>query len=633
MTIVIASPSVRRRPKQAPGRHGVDIPLKTFPVTVPLLGPAAARFFAPPPEEKWSREYWVADLVPVQYSLTDMDDVRRELESGAKGEPGWYRLLDLAQKIEARAGSPGELLAVRHLAERWRRAGVVPYPHQIDTARKVLFEMGGRAILADEVGLGKTIEAGLIIKECLLRGLARRILILTPASLRWQWYNELREKFNLSCAIQRSEYDWERTTLLIASFDTAKREPHRSLALKAAWDMLVVDEAHKLKNERSQVYQFVNAIQRTYCLMLTATPLQNDLKELYNLINLTQPGMLGTYRQFKQDFVYDRRTPKKVDSLRALLGQVMVRNRRGPDTVQLTRRHVRSIPIDLSREERRLYEEVTELVRGEYRRAQALSSVLPLITLQREVCSSAIAAALTIERLLVQTENRELKSALQRLLDAALALEVNTKADQLVKLVSDLGEKVIVFTEYRATQDYLRWRLEKAGISTLAFNGSLSASRKGWIRELFRTRAQVLVSTESGGEGLNFQFCRNVVNYDLPWNPMKIEQRIGRVHRLGQTQDVNIYNLATRQTIEEQILYLLYEKIDMFQAVLGSMDAILSRLGLRASFEAQLTEILVGSATEAEIEARLSQLAQSILDARDDAERDDQDTLGRLLTW
>src|SRR5690606_21060929 len=114
--------------------------------------------------------------------------------------------------------------------------------------------------LADEVGLGKTIEAGLIIKECLLRGLARRILILTPASLRWQWYNELREKFNLSCAIQRSEYDWERTTLLIASFDTAKREPHRSLALKAAWDMLVVDEAHKLKNERSQVYQFVNAI-------------------------------------------------------------------------------------------------------------------------------------------------------------------------------------------------------------------------------------------------------------------------------------------------------------------------------------------------------------------------------------
>ena len=173
---------------------------------------------------------------------------------------------------------------------------------------------------------------------------------------------------------------------------------------------------------------------------------------------------------------------------------------------------------------------------------------------------------------------------MQELLTLALAMTTNSKAEVLEHLIAGLGdEKVIVFTEYRATQQYLRWRLEKAGFSTLGFDGSLSASRKEWIRELFRRQAQVLVSTESGGEGINFQFCCHVVNYDLPWNPMRLEQRIGRVHRLGQTRDVSIYNFATRGTIEENVLYLLYDKINMFQTVLGELDVILSRLKLGGS--------------------------------------------------
>lgn len=609
-----------------------DQPIKTFPITVPLLGPAASQLFAPPRSEEWSREYWIGNSFPVQYSVSGLIHSEAALRQDPLPGIEWYRLLAEAEELAVQPWTSDELLAPRHLAHRWRSVGVVAYPHQLETARRVLFEMGGRAILADEVGLGKTIEAGIIVKEALLRGLAQRILILTPASLCWQWFHELKEKFNIACGIQRSQYDWERTPILIASLDKAKRDPHRRIIEDLEYDMLIVDEAHKLKNAGTQSYRFVSAIRRKYCLMLTATPMQNDLKELFNLINLIRPGQLGTYKEFKRTYVYDLRTPKQTEELKGLLQEVMVRNRRSANTVQFTDRHVHSIPITLSPQERELYEEVSAFVQNEYRQAVgSVRNVLPLITLQREVCSSSIAAALTLEKLQQRTSDPSARNRLQQLLELALAVQNNSKVDFLEELLRKTDEKVIVFTEYRATQEYIRWRLQQAGFSTLGFNGSLSASRKGWIRELFRTQCQVLVSTESGGEGLNFQFCRNVVNYDLPWNPMRIEQRIGRVHRLGQTQDVHIYNLATEQTIEEHILYLLYEKIDMFQMVMGEMDAILSHIRMKSSFESALTQILVGSQSTREMKYRLAELAQKIVEGREEAQA--SNTLDRLFTW
>src|SRR5690606_16513578 len=171
-------------------------------------------------------------------------------------------------------------------------------------------------------------------------------------------------------------------------------------------------------------------------------------------------------------------------------------------------RRVHALPVDLSPRERRLYDGVTQFVKQGYRRGSGFRNLLPLITLQREVCSSPIAAAVTLEKLLVSTSDPSDRARLQELLTLALEMTTNSKAEMLERLLADLGdEKVIVFTEYRATQQYLRWRLEKAGFSTLGFDGSLSASRKEWIRELFRRQAQVLVSTEAGGEGINFQFC------------------------------------------------------------------------------------------------------------------------------
>ena len=610
----------------------MELEIKTFPITVPLLGPESARFFMPPKKESLSEAHVISGIYPVHYSISRLEEVAALLENPDLAGVDWFHLFWEAESLAADMAGADGLIAPRHLAERWRRIGVIPYPHQLEAARRILFDMGGRAILADEVGLGKTIEAGLVIKECFLRGLAKTALILTPASLCWQWFAELKEKFDLPCSIQRSKYDWERSPLLIASIDTAKKSPHREIITGLHFDILVVDEAHKLKSEKTANYQLVKAISRKFCLMLTATPVQNDLKELYNLIELVRPGQLGTYSFFKSEFVQDLRTPKETERLKSLLAQVVVRNRRGRGTVEFTSRRVESVSIDLSPEERRLYDEVTRFVREEFRRLKGgAGNVLPLITLQREVCSSAIAAAVTLEKMMFQAESPELSARLAALRDLALATQTNSKADFLERLIRETDDKVIVFTEYRATQQYLRWRLERAGISTLGFDGSLSSSRKGWIRELFRSRSQVLVSTESGGEGLNFQFCSRVVNYDLPWNPMRLEQRIGRVHRLGQTRDVQIYNFATRDSIEEHILYLLHEKINMFQMVLGELDAILTRLRIKGSLEKRLADILIGSRTEDEVRSRLDELARTILEARDEAER--AGTIDRLFGW
>lgn len=544
-------------------------------------------------------------------------DIKALLRKKAYESWDWFTLGQVAEELSLQSGFEG-LLCLEHLQQRWKEFGVVPYKHQLDTALRVIRDMRGRAILADEVGLGKTIEAGMVMKEYLLRGLARKILILTPASLCRQWQAELREKFDINALVTRSEYDWERVDCLIASLDTAKQARHREKILKQDYDLVVIDEAHKLKNVNTKNWQFVNQIRKKYCLMLTATPVQNDLKELFNLITLLKPGQLGTFSQFQRKFMVDRRIPKNSEMLRSLLGEVMIRNRRGDETVQFTRRMVEPIYLTLSGPEQVLYNEVTRFVRNEYfRLLKFRQNVLPLITLQREVCSSAPAAMMTLAKMLEEASTGTFKhQMLSRLLELARGVGVNTKADAVEELVPRIADKVLIFTEYRATAGYLWQRLQKAGIPALIFDGSLSAGRKEWVKTLFRHKAQVLVSTESGGEGLNFQFCHHVINYDLPWNPMRVEQRIGRVHRLGQTQDVHIYNLATTGTIEEKILKLLYEKINMFTMVIGELDTIVGRLEKEKSFEGKILELLVGSANPDELGEKLAAFAEEIESAR-----------------
>lgn len=171
----------------------------------------------------------------------------------------------------------------------------------------------------------------------------------------------------------------------------------------------------------------------------------------------------------------------------------------------------------------------------------------------------------------------EEKEYIEAIMEKLMNLEINAKAEKVIEIIEKAQDKVIIFTEYRATQAYLQWYLYTKGITSVLFNGKFSKSKRDWMKQLFRERAQVLIATESGGEGINLQFCHHVINYDLPWNPMKLEQRIGRVHRLGQEEDVHIYNLAIEQTIEQKILDLLSSKIDVFEKVVGDLDDILTR--------------------------------------------------------
>lgn len=601
----------------------------TSPLNITVTAPILGAPLAPPSREQeaMTDPEELAEGLQIRFSLSATKELVRRIRHRQYALRDWANLAWRTSRFRTLA--PEGLLAPEHLADPWRRVGNIFYPHQVETARRVVEEMGGRAILADEVGLGKTIEAGLILKEYLLREQVRRVLILTPAALVWQWYQELKDKFLITASIQRSEYDWERADILIASLDTAKRNPHHEIVHSQTYDLLIVDEAHRVKNRQTANYKFIDGIRKKFCLLLTATPVQNDLRELYNLITLLSPGALGTYTQFRRQHMLDKRTVRRPEELRRRLDGFMVRNRRGPTTVELVGRHVQSIRLPLSDQERSLYDRLAVELAPNASEGGATS--LSLITLQREVCSSSYACAYTLEGMRGRTSDENLRSRLTSLLQQATSVTRHSKLERVLELIAQIDDQVIIFTEYKATQQLILARLAQEGIPALGFDGDLSASRKEWSKELFRRYAKVLVSTESGGEGLNFQFCCHVINYDLPWNPMKVEQRIGRVHRLGQTRDVHIWNLATQDTIEEHILFLLYEKIQLFEMAVGELDDILHHVPLERALDEELAQILAEAKSPGEIRERLGELSSRFSHAKTEHER--APSIDSLLDW
>ncbi|QQP12828.1 DEAD/DEAH box helicase family protein [Lysinibacillus agricola] len=439
-----------------------------------------------------------------------------------------------------------------------------PLRHQLDAAETVIERMNGKAILADEVGLGKTIEAGLILKEYLIRGLVKRALILAPASLINQWIEELNLKFHIPAIAYKKNVPIERYDVLIMSMDTAKKSPHKERIYEQDYDMIIIDEAHKLKNHKTQIYEFVQGLKKKFCLLLTATPIQNDVFELFYLISLLKPGHLGNYDTFQSAFSASKHDLEHDDYLKELVNQVMVRNRREDTGIEWTNRRVQIVPIQFTEEEEEVYALLGSLQN---------TGSFALITLQKEMCSSKEATALTLSKML---EDNPQSQEIEEILAKLMSLEVNSKAEKTLEIIEQAKDKVIIFTEYRATQIYLQWYLHSNGITSVLFNGKFNKNKRDYMKHLFKEKAQVLIATEAGGEGINLQFCHHVINYDLPWNPMKLEQRIGRVHRLGQEHDVHIYNLAIANTIEENILALLHTKIDVFEKVVGDLDAILT---------------------------------------------------------
>ncbi|BFT70656.1 MULTISPECIES: DEAD/DEAH box helicase [Paenibacillus] len=543
-----------------------------------------------------------------------------ELDHRVRGGGPWddWTLYQLAYESEESGliSTFDEMQCLPHLGQ------LEPMAHQIDTAKRVLNEMRGRAILADEVGLGKTIEAGLILKEYMIRGLVRKTLILVPASLVLQWVRELNTKFGIPAIAHKKAYMWQQSDIIVASMDTAKRDPHREIVMGLEYDMLIVDEAHKLKNKKTTNYTFVNELRKKYCLLLTATPVQNDLKELYNLITLLKPGQLGVHSSFKSNFVVGKRIPKNEIQLQQELSKVMIRNRRGDGGVHYTKRVVKNIPLTLSPDEQALYDGVTNFVRTRYAESSGdLNSMLSLITLQREVCSSRDAVFITLVNLFKKTaEDSPVRAKIWELVELIRSIKSNSKAETTMKLVQEINDKVIIFTEYRASQEYLLNYLKEHKITAVPYRGGMNRGKKDWMMDLFRNRVQVLVATEAGGEGINLQFCHNMINFDLPWNPMRVEQRIGRVHRLGQTHDVNIYNLSTNNTIEEHILSLLHEKINMFEMVIGQLDTILEKIEKKGSLETSLFRMVMEAGSREDIRRKIDELGHSFTEIKEEIE-------------
>jgi superfamily II DNA or RNA helicase len=500
--------------------------------------------------------------------------------------------------------------------------------HQIRTAKTVLRRLRGRALLCDEVGLGKTIEAGLILDELHMRGLVRSVLVLVPPALIEQWQGEMRRKFALAFVShddqafrERGPAAWSEFDHIIASMHTAKREPHRSAILARRWDMVIVDEAHHLRNRNTQLWRFASLVQKQFILLLTATPVQNNLDELFNLVTLLEPGLLSTSRQFQRRFVdrKDKLTPRNVEELHTLLSEVMVRNRRSTVGLQFTRRWARTLRVPLLPAEKSLYEDVTGFVREHLRKPETGGfSRMALLTLQMALGSSSQAAAGTLQRLSEQAQRSlEERTRLADLAQRAQRQTDNAKADQLLQLLAQFPDKMVIFTQFRATQEMLLSRLLQAGHELAVFHGGLTRLAKEAAIEHFRGPARLLMATEAGSEGRNLQFAHAVCNFDLPWNPMKIEQRIGRLSRIGQTHDVYVFNLVAQATVEAAVLHLLEAKLSMFELVIGEIDMILGNLEEEREFQEVIADLWVESADVDDFGRRMDELGNRLVTARD----------------
>jgi SNF2 family DNA or RNA helicase len=591
--------------------------------------------------------------------------------------------------------------------------GVEHLPHQIETVRKVLRHFRGRVLLADEVGLGKTIEAALLLREYLLRGLARRVLILVPTPLVSQWQEELRSKFHLDFDVpprtrqsDRADY-WAGADRVLASISFAKSQRRAAAVAAAPWDLVIVDEAHHCKNRATKNWQLINSLSRRHLFLLTATPVQNSLLELYNLLTLLEPGHLKTESDFKKQYVRrgNPRDPRNRERLRSLLGQVMVRNTRSLVSINLPPRYAQTMMAQPHGAEETLYRRLNEYLRrrkalpgnseaeeSAVDEAAADCDAVDCDAVQRGLSSPPAGAAahdlssspagdalvqrslfdvpespppsvpeidarentvssnavfsnavpgkassdlpplgrIQLSALLTASGShpRALAKTLEKvagddpqavdIIDAAKGIERSAKDAMLLELLGQSrNDKVLIFANFLQTLQHLQTLLAEAGIAYTTFSGAESDRQKDDAVAAFREQVHVMLCSESGGEGRNLQFANTLVNYDLPWNPMKIEQRVGRVHRIGQTREVFIFNLCTAGTLEAQLLDLLTEKIRMFELVVGEVGSILGNLDGGEEFETLVLNLWLKSHNDQELASSFDALGNSLVDAQE----------------
>lgn len=505
-----------------------------------------------------------------------------------------------------------------------------PFDYQLQAARSALRRMRGRAILADEVGLGKTIEAGLILAELRLRGLADRTLVISPTGLVTQWQEELERKFGVPTVLAGRAAGPGPTgpgnagpgnagtggadrPVQVASLPAARRDPLKSALTGGQWDLIVVDEAHRVRAPRSASGKLIRELRSRHLLLLTATPVENRLQDLYELVSLVAPGLLGTAAQFRAAHGVRGAAPgwepRNVAALRKRTAEVMVRHRRSEVSVLLPQRLAETLRVEPSGAEREWYADLTARVRTEGRTATPAQR-LTLRSVAKLAGSSPAAAAPTLTKI-----------GWDGLAARAGTLDRPAKTGVLLdhlRRYASTEEKVLVFTAFRQTLDHLAGQASASGIPAVTYHGSLPRADKERAIAAFRDEAPVLLSTESAGEGRNLQFCHVMVNMDLPWNPMQIEQRLGRLHRVGQEHDVLLTNLVASGTIEEQVLRVLEAKINLFELVIGELDMILGRVDDDFDFEATVFDAFVASGDDGEFGERMAAIGADLARARTD---------------
>ena len=501
-----------------------------------------------------------------------------------------YRMMETLYEIESDPGFE-ELLSLPNLPE------VAKMQHQKDAVLRALQQMRGRALLADEVGLGKTVEAGIFLKELLLRRLVAKILIVCPSILlAAQWQSELYEKFGEIALVFGHDIDtslaWE-CSRLITTYEVLGRPFHAEELLRHRYDLVILDEAHFLNDkEHAGILDTVKALQKKYFLMLSATPMHRSLEELYNIVSLLRPGHFADLSSFKKEFMEpeDEMRAKNVNTLRTLLHQIMVRNRRQDVTDYVFPRR-RAVPrqLTLAREAIRFYEEFRDFLKAAVADVSNTAVLSGVADLAERLCSSPDAFTKQINQL---RRNRRLRQVLgegflREMDDFAarcpdsIALPKLQATIEILEKHHKTRERSLVFSQFDETARYFYRRLQATSLGSCCFlydpHTSLGA-RQNAVRKMEETPGGILVCPGEASEGLNLQMANLMINLDLPWNPMKLEQRIGRIQRIGGKKDILIVNLVLQGTIEEKIYEICAKRIQMFEAIVGHVEEILGNL-------------------------------------------------------
>ncbi len=582
----------------------------------------------------------VNDLIPVE-ELASLKEMSVGSDFGAPPDEVFFAL----ETRRYRLASQFDPLLAMSVSK------VHPLPHQIEAVYGYVLKLPRiRFLIADDPGAGKTIMAGLVIKELKLRGLASRILIVAPGHLIPQWQRELAERFKEHFeVVNRQVVDlyyggnvWLDKSHILASMDFMKQEDILNMLSAAAFDLVIVDEAHKMsayrygeRIERTQRYRLGEKLSEiaTHLLFLTATPHRGDPENFRLFLDLLEPGFFATEDLLRQS-IEARDNPLFIRRLKEDLKDFEGKPLFLP-------RHVQTFKFNLGKdspEEKALYNNLSRYVQNLYNRAQSTPDsrrrrniTFALVVLQRRMASSTYALMRSLERRkdrlekllkkaketpiptmsleeaedLPDEEREEVEQAWEAVSIAQSASELREEIQQLESLIDQARElvdreqdlkfrklqealaelqqahpdsKVLIFTESRDTLVYLTDRLEKLGYSIVNIHGGMKMEERVLAEKTFKQTAQLMVATEAAGEGINLQFCHLMINYDLPWNPNRLEQRMGRIHRYGQTKEVFIYNMVAEDTREGQVMARLFDKLEAIRQAVGS-DRVFDVLG------------------------------------------------------